>query len=120
MALCAFCKTRETVLYDSDIPVCLECAEARSRRKPPATEQQIRNTLLQDVLRTTSLTTEASKEFDSLMDQFPSGLLHPYGAERIKSASDNLTVARKEMAKAHHRMNDFLTTAAMTRDLKSG
>jgi hypothetical protein len=118
MALCAFCKTRETDLHESGLPICLECSEARSKRKPPATEQQIRNDLLQDILRSTSLTSEAAREFDCVMGQFPGGLPHPHGAQRIKNASHNLSVARKEMVKAHQRLNDFLNTGAAPQDLK--
>jgi hypothetical protein len=69
-------------------------------------------------LRVTARTTEANREFDCVMDQFPCGLPHPYGAQRIKNASHNLSIARKEMVQAHHRLNDFLNRGAVPEDLK--
>ena len=107
MALCAYCQA-ETELYDGgDVPICIECSDARkARRKPPATEQQIRTTLFQDVFEATARNNEATREFEAVMGQFPSGLPHPDGAQRIKNASSILTVARKEKMKAHNRLND--------------
>jgi hypothetical protein len=29
MAICAHCKTQETVLYDSGVPICLACANTQ-------------------------------------------------------------------------------------------
>jgi hypothetical protein len=82
MELCAFCKVEETMLYYSGVPACLKCAEEQAnpkpehqKRKPRATDQQIRGTLLQDILELTVRTNEASREFDEVMSQFPSGLL---------------------------------------------
>jgi hypothetical protein len=37
----------------------------------------------------------------------PSGLPHPDGTPRIHNASHELDTARKEMMKAHTRLNDF-------------
>ena len=50
----------------------------------------------------------ASDEFDTVIGQFPSGLPHPDGSQRIQSASCKLIAARKEMGRAHSRLNDFL------------
>jgi hypothetical protein len=46
MALCVYCKA-ETELFDSGTPICIECSEeARdAKRKPQATQSQIRTTL---------------------------------------------------------------------------
>jgi hypothetical protein len=118
MELCAFCKTRETALYESDIPICLECADARTKRKPPATERDIRRTLLQDVLELTARTNEATKEFNAVMRRIPSGLRHPDGTQGIKNASSKLSTARKELKKAHTRLNDYFERGVMPDDLK--
>ena len=119
MALCAYCQA-ETELYDGgDVPICIECSDARkARRKPPATEQQIRTTLFQDVFEATARNNEATREFEAVMGQFPSGLPHPDGAQRIKNASSSLTVARKEKMKAHDRLNDYLGRGIVPEDLK--
>src|ERR1039457_365877 len=119
MAECAYCKA-ETQLYDRDVPICTQCAEARdgSPRKPPTAEQNIRTRLLQSVLEATARTGEAAREFEAILGQFPSGLPHPDVAQRIKSASENLTFARKALIKAHHRLSDYHDRGIVPEDLK--
>ena len=117
MAACAYCRA-ETELYDGGLPVCVSCSEAQTRRKPPVTDQQIRGTLLQDVLELTARTNEASREFDAVMNQFPSGLPHPDGVQRIKNASNKLTIARRELMKAHTRLDDYSSRRIVPDDLK--
>jgi hypothetical protein len=120
MAECAYCKA-ETQLYDRDVPICTQCAEARdgSPRKLPTSEQNIRTHLLQEVLEATARTGEAAREFEAVTGgQFPSGLPHPDGAQQIKSASQNLTVARKALMKAHHRLSNYHDRGIVPEDLK--
>ena len=117
MAQCAYCKT-ETELHESGTPVCPTCSDARTKRKPPATSQQIRSALLQDILELTARTNEATREFEAIMGQAPSGLPHPDGAQRIKSASTRLSIAREELMKAHRRLNDHIERLDMPDDLK--
>ena len=118
MAECAYCKA-ETQLYDRDVPICTHCAEARdgSPCKPPPAEQHIGTHLLQQLLEATARSSEAARQFDSVLNQFPSGLPHPDGAQRIKSASQNLTVARKALMKAHHRLGDYQDRGIVPEDL---
>ena len=104
MAECAYCKA-DTELRESGIPVCPSCSDARTKRKPPATEQQIRSTLLQDIFELTARVEEATGEFNSAM-QIPSGLPHPDGVQKIKNASNRLTIARKELMRAHTRLDE--------------
>src|SRR5258708_34260193 len=105
MARCAYCGD-ETELYNDGVPVCLKCTEIpETNGKPPATDQQIRSNLLQDVLELTARTQEATKEFEAVTRQIPSGLPHPDGVQCIKNASNKLSIARKELMKAHSRLN---------------
>jgi hypothetical protein len=119
MAECAYCKA-ETQLYDRDVPICTRCAEVRdgTPRKPPAAEQNIRRRLLQELLEATAQSSEATREFDAVLGQLPSGLPHPDGAQEIQSASQNLTVARKALMKAHHRMSEYQDRGIVPEDLK--
>ena len=55
-----------------------------------------------------------------VLDQIPSGLPQPDGAQRIKNASHALSIARKEMATAHNRLNDYLSRGIVPDDLKQG
>jgi hypothetical protein len=98
----------------------MHCAEARdsSPRKPPASEQDIRSRLLQELLEATARSGEAAREFDATLGQFPSGLPHPEGAQQIKSASQNLTIARKALMKAHNRLSNYQDRGIVPEDLK--
>ena len=109
MAECAYCKT-ETELHESGLPVCPSCSDARAKRKPPATDHQVRSTLLQDVIELTARTEEAIKEFEAVTGKIPSNLPHPDGVQRIKNASNKLSTARNELMKAHRRLNEHIET----------
>jgi hypothetical protein len=119
MAECAYCKA-ETELHESGVPVCPSCSEAPTKRKPPATEQQILGTLLQDVIELTARTEEATKEFEAVMGQIPSGLPHPDGTRRIKNASAKLSIARNELMKAHRRLDEHVGSGIVRAELKQG
>ena len=86
-----------------------ECSDVRKvERNSSPIEQQIPAALLQDVLEATARNNSATREFEEVMGQFPSGLPHPDGVQRIKNASNNLTIARKEMTIAHNRLHEYL------------
>ena len=55
MATCFHCKTKETALYETDVPICLSCAGLRSIRRKPANADQesIRAKLHEDLMRAT-------------------------------------------------------------------
>ena len=116
MAKCTDCGS-ETELYSSGVPICPKCSDARAKRKPPATEQQVRSTLLQDVLELTARVEEASRQFNAVM-QIPSGLPHPDGVQRIKNASSKLSIARNELMKAHSRLHEHLGGKIVPEELK--
>jgi hypothetical protein len=102
-------------------PVCPSCSVAQTKGKPPATEQQILSTLLEDVIELTARTEQATEEFEAVTGQVPSGLPHPDGVQRIKNASSKLSVARNELMKAHRRLNDFISTGRVAPgELKQG
>jgi hypothetical protein len=118
MAECAFCKAA-TELYESGVPVCINCADKReSKRKPPTSEHQVLEILHRDFQAATQRAKAASASFDAVTKGVPSGLPQPDGTQRIHNASRALTVARMEMLSAHHRLNDFLNTGIVPDDLK--
>ncbi len=99
-----------------------QCTESsvvpKVERNPSPTEQQIRATLFQDILEATERNHQATREFYEVMGQFPSGLPHSDCIQRIKNASNKLTVARKEMATAHNLLKDYLSRGIVPDDLK--
>jgi hypothetical protein len=118
MAVCAYCKA-EMELYGSGVPICSRCSEARETTlKPPTATNAVREILVQEVLETTAKKGEAFIKSKSILDQFPSGLAHPNGRQQIKSASHELSIARKEMALAYTRLNDYLNTGIAPENLK--
>ena len=60
----------------------------------------VRETLTQEMLETTVHKAEAFEKFEAIMLQTPSGPPHPDGVQRITNASNELSIARKEMARA--------------------
>lgn len=108
MPICAYCNTQETQLLQNGVPICLDCTDGRTKPKPPATDQQIRATLLQDVIELTARHEKALEEFEAVTGQIPSGLPHPDGVQRIKNASAKLATARQELIKAHRHLDEHI------------
>ena len=107
--------------------VCRSASNARKRegggggqptipRNPP----QIRAVLVQRIVEATERANAASEVFNTLIDQTPSGLPHPDGTQRIRNASRELDIARREMMKAHTRLNEFVERGIVPEDLKQG
>ncbi len=118
MATCQYCGA-ETELYEIGLPVCLKCSDQwESKVKPSVAPQEVQAALIEDVLEATALNSVASREFDLVMGQTPSGLPQPDGSQRIQNASRQLSKARKGMMTAHNRLNDFLTHGIVPEDVK--
>ena len=118
MAECARCKAF-TQLFENDVPICLSCsAEQEAKRKRPQSEPQITRILNEELAEATERAVQASERFFATMTEIPSGFPHPDGVQRIHNASHTLSLARKEMTKAHDRLNDFLFRGIVPVDLK--
>ena len=120
MARCAYCKA-ETILYEYDVPICLECGDEREiKHKRLEMERQVNTILKHDVTEATERAHTASDAFEAIVAEVPSGLPHPDGTQRIHNASRTLSAAREEMMRAHERLHDFLTRGIIPEDLKQG
>jgi hypothetical protein len=118
MAQCAYCKAETETYEGGDVPICLECSDARQAKiKPPASEQ-VGRLLIQESVEATSRANAALRAFNDVLNLFPSGLPNPDGTQRVQNASRKLIAARKEMGRAHSRLNDFLSRGIMPEDLK--
>jgi hypothetical protein len=117
MAFCAGCKT-ETELYESQVPICIRCSEEQATQREEFTLQDVRRALFQDMLKTTARANAAAESFNRVLGRSPAGLPHPDGSQRIKNTSGELSKARKEMMRAHTRLNEFLNTGIVPDDLK--
>jgi len=109
MAQCAHCKA-ETQLYFANVPVCIQCADARS-------PEQTRANLLQDIADTTIGAETASEAFPKDVEEIPSGMpraggaqrIKPEGAQRIKHVSRQRSKARDEMMETHRLLDDYVS-----------
>jgi hypothetical protein len=117
MAECVYCHAH-TFLYHGGVPVCVKCADAHeTKRRPP---ENVRTILLRAVTETTARAHAASEAFTAIMADVPSGLPHPDGTQRIHDAWRTLSEARKEVMKAHVRLEGFLSQGIIPEDLKQG
>jgi len=94
--------------------------EREVKRKPPGSEKKILDLLIQNVVDAATLKSEACEAFNAAIDQFPSGLPYPNGAQRVRNASAQLSAARKILRTAHNRLDDFLNAGIVPDDLKQG
>jgi len=118
MAECAYCKTA-TELYENGRPICIGCAGAKDGNPVPVSgESQIRQKLLQEVYRTTDRVNAAAERFSLIIKDIPSNVPPPDSTNRIAQASRELSTAREEMMRAHHRLNDFLSGGVIPKDLE--
>ncbi len=71
--------------------------------------------LVRRIVEATSRVGAALEAFDSIMREIPG---RSVGAQRIRAASQNLSVARKEMMIAHRRLNEFVERGIVPADLR--
>jgi hypothetical protein len=119
MARCAYCRTAETDLYDSGVPICLACSEQREGKRKALSTGQIKTALINRIAETTAQVSAANQTFNEVIGQAPSGLPHPDGVQRIKNASTELSQARAQMMQAHKRLNDYVEHGIVPEDLKN-
>lgn len=121
MAACAYCGA-ETELYSSGVPICVKCSDERdskaSKKPPVSAGQSIRKLLLDDIAMATARANRASQNFMEVMGQIPGGFPHPDGTQNIHNVSRELSTARKDLMRAHTRLDDFLKTGIVPEDLK--
>jgi hypothetical protein len=119
MPQCTRCQT-ETELYENGSPICITCADRGTEPKPkplsPTTLPQLRDSLFQALIRATARANAAAKALNAVTKQFQTGRAN--GILLIRQASEDLEAARKELGRAHNRLNDFLSRGIVTDDLK--
>jgi len=113
---CAFCKADAELPESTEFPTCAKCSAGHEASRP-VSAQEIRFALIRDLVDATVREKAASDEFNTAIGQFPSGLPHPDGSQLIQNASCKLIAARKDMGRAHSRLNDFLDRGIIPADL---
>jgi hypothetical protein len=118
MAKCVRCGS-ETELFDSGIPVCVQCAnerEANSKNRKP--ERHVRTVLTEQLAEASDRAKEAAEAFAAVISAIPSATPHPDGAQRIQNASREVSISRAQMMTAQSRLNDYLSRGVVPDDLK--
>jgi hypothetical protein len=118
MERCAFCKVEDTALYESGVPICLKCVALREAKSKKDRRASVHDILVRELTEATLQAESATVEFNAVTGDVPSFIPHPDGTQRIHNASRALSVARAEMMKAHHRLNDFIERGVVPEDLK--
>ena len=88
-----------------------------SKRKPPTSEHQVLNVLREDLQSAKERASAATAAFDAVTSET---LPHPGRTKRIHNASREVTIARMEMLRAHHRLSDFMNARIVPEDLNQG
>ena len=118
MAQCAQCYTETELTLDGTM-LCPKCTEEREEsRKVSGLRSSIRAILLQEVEAAAETARRASRAFLKITAYPSSGLPHPDGSQRIQNASRVLSNARRRLAHADSRLNDFLCRDIIPEDLK--
>jgi hypothetical protein len=120
VTICTFCDS-EAELAVEGVPMCKQCSS-----KPASaignlkTNREIRAALQREIQASTARAHTASEELGAIMGDIPSGLPHPDGSLRIQNAAHALAAARKEVMKAHSRLNEFLARGVVPGDFETG
>ena len=117
MARCGYCKS-EAELLDCGTPVCLDCA-ARLQTKQQSSSAEDRLTVLQrELTEATARAHQATDAFNAIMGDIPSSVPQPDGTQRINNVYRELSLARRDMMRAHTRLSHFLDNGVVPEDLE--
>src|SRR3979409_1561270 len=100
MPQCTVCKV-ETFVQVGGVPICVMCLESPPFGQP-RTEREIRALRVRQIIYATVQAHAASKSFNEVTTQVPSGLPRSDGMQRIKNASHALFIARIEYSNEHN------------------
>jgi len=118
MAKCAQCNL-DTELYVNGTILCRKCSvEREGSRYVSVLRPAVRAILLKEVESAAATARRASRAFIRITSEKSSGLPHPDGSQRIQNAARVLSNARRRLAQADARLNDFLCRDIIPEDLK--
>lgn len=106
-------------MYENGHPLCLQCDDDRRKAAAGLSDKsKVHAALVQALAKATLQAELASTELNRVIADVPSGLPTPDGTQRIQNAGSALSAARKEVARAHGRINDYLSRGIVPEDLK--
>jgi hypothetical protein len=114
MARCSYCG-QETELHEGGMPICVACSNRLTGPNPGI--RSIHTRLIEDLADASAHFHSVTRTRNQIIDDVPSGLRHPDGAQRIRSIAHELSVSKERLARAHSRLADFLNIGAIPEDL---
>jgi hypothetical protein len=96
----------------------LVVARTESKRTPPMSDRDIRDTLRREMLGAEERGRSAIAAFDAVSNDISNRVPDPGRVQRIHNASRNVSFARSDLMKAHNRLNDYLARRIVPEDLK--
>ena len=115
MARCGYCKS-ETGLFDRGMPVCSNCASRLGTKPQPSAAEDSLTRLQRELQEATVRAHLATDAFHAVMGDIPSSVPQPDGTQRINNTYRELSVARREMLRAHARLTYFLDTGVVSEE----
>ena len=117
MARCGYCKS-ETGLFDRGMPVCLGCAHRIETKQESSDAGDNLARLERELKEATARAHSATDAFHAIMGDIPSSVPQPDGTQRINDVYRELSLARREMMRAHSRLTHFLDNGSVSEDLE--
>ena len=99
------------------MPVCLDCASRLGTKQQPSTAEDGLARLQRDLKEATLRAHQATDAFNAIMGDIPSSVPQPDGTQRINNVYRELSLARREMMRAHSRLTHFLENGSVAEDL---
>ena len=117
MALCGYCKS-ETELFDRGMPVCLDCGNRLGTKQQSSSAEDDLVRLQRELKEATARAHQATDAFNAIMGDIPSSVPQPDGTQRVNNVYRDLSIARREMMRAHSRLTHFLDNGLVPEDLE--
>ena len=100
------------------MPVCLDCANRLGTKQQPSTAEECLARLRRELKEATARAHHATDAFNAIMGDIPSAIPQPDGTQRINNIYRELSLARREMMRAHSRLTHFLDNGVVPEDLE--
>lgn len=98
---------------DRGMPVCVDCAKRLAAKLQPSGGDDNLTRLQRELQEATARAHFATDAFHAIMGDIPSSVPQPDGTQRINNTYRELSLARREMMRAHARLSHFLDTGVL-------
>ena len=100
------------------MPVCLDCSNRLRAKQQSSTTEDNLALLQRELKEATARAHQATDAFNAIMGDIPSAVPQPDGTQRINNVYRDLSLARRDMMRAHSRLTYFLDNGVVPEDLE--